>query len=672
MINNKRGIIAIPAFVFASLLIIASILIGFLLFSAKVRWVIIGIGVIIGSFIILVNAVRGEFTGAKFGVFILILLVGVGIIFSAGFMQTIFAISDITILGDGDKLLIIQTLGSGTENMVVELPKDTLNQKLTGEGWEVDKGIRIELDLLKFEEQYPLNKNQNEIFYKIRDDNTGKIRFGLALYAFITNNYEKNKEILLDECKINKGLTNTIDVTLIEGGLFTRDSLICYVAEEYAVNGQISGAGIDVFEIEIKPSGMSSQIMTRDNQVVRFDDDIEISFEGTIKASTSVKQVPYNILWKDGKFQHLISSSKSSNFIGVDKSRTYMSGCSPKDLLDVQKHENCMNDYNNDLDNSLQNRNNEFAPFVVNSLKIEQNTLIADVKYTQYPILRTLISGKFLGIERLSGIPKIVNCVSDVDEKSGKEIVDMLKIKNIGNQKGLFLFEANCDNNNFDVIGKSISINAGNTESITTKMIASSDKRGITEKGTCKITIEDKTSGKSDSCFFNVEIEFTDIICTPNTLLCSKDITQILKCSSGGDETSVSETCDTNEHCGFNAEKNQVDCISGEISPECKINNDCEKGYECKNSECIEKQPILTPSDCRVWEKYAETKTKKYDWWDYIGIGEPEIITEPECKTAGWVFAAIAGIIIIILGTITMIIFVIAFKTNKTKHKRRK
>lgn len=260
-------------------------------------------------------------------------------------------------------------------------------------------------------------------------------------------------------------------------------------------------------------------------------------------------------------------SQASISFVGIGKPRSFMAGCtSGADFNDYQRYNNCMSDYNSDLTSITKNRNNEFAPLIIKSLNFETtgtNTglIIAEVEPTTYPVLKVIVDGEFIGLERLSGTPDITQCISNINEKSGREIIEEFTVKNTGSESGFFLFKGSCNNPKIDIFGTNANVGSGNSRTSDVRIVGSSDILGVTEGATCIIIVEDKVSGKQDSCNFNVAIEFTDQICVPDKNFCNDDATQVLQCGSLGDESSLVKTCGSNQVCGLNENTNEIGCI---------------------------------------------------------------------------------------------------------------
>ncbi len=107
------------------------------------------------------------------------------------------------------------------------------------------------------------------------------------------------------------------------------------------------------------------------------------------------------------------------------------------------------------------------------------------------------------------------------------------------------------------------------------------------------------------------------------------------------------------------------ECIEGKINQQYCGDGTCGIGETYSNcpSDC-EKQP--SPKLKCSWyqhEKIQNDVIKK--WYNYIGIGEPTIVSNKICATAGWVYGVITGIVVIVLGSLAIIV-------SKPKKRRRR
>lgn len=491
-------------------------------------------------------------TGIVLGILGLIVLGVVGFFIFGNVQQTVFGVSNVEVLGEGDRVLITTSVGSGVENVVVELTQSQLNSELQGDGWSVDRGVLIELDLIDFNKIYNLNLNSDQNFRTIDFQNTG-------------NTFLSGKQDMIEECRTDRGLPQTIDATT-NGVLIGFRDLYCFVPRIFGTNGDFSGTSINDFSVQVT-SGTDTELITRTTPTANLNNgDVQVSFEGLLQAPQDIEEVPFNVFWKDGQFRFLIGEQSETFTIESDP-ETRMRSCTSGISVDntLEEYTNCMNQYNTQMLNSIQDRTDEFSPTIVSDVDFSGTQMIVDVRensITSFPVVRIIVDGDFLGIDRLSGEPNIVNCVDDVNDKNGDSVIDSLSVKNTGNERASFDVSITCNNPKITVSSSNLisSINPDETETISVRTSGFSDNPNTVETAVCSVKVTDRNSGSSDSCSYNVRYEFADVICQPNQRLCSEDGNEVLECSFDGTETNVVETCESDEICGSDS-SGKVTCI---------------------------------------------------------------------------------------------------------------
>lgn len=64
----------------------------------------------------------------------------------------------------------------------------------------------------------------------------------------------------------------------------------------------------------------------------------------------------------------------------------------------------------------------------------------------------------------------------------------------------------------------------------------------------------------SEVSAFGVGVGYSDTICEPNSLKCSEDGMNILRCNSFGDGLDIDSTCESGKICGF--DKGNIKCLT--------------------------------------------------------------------------------------------------------------
>jgi len=107
-------------------------------------------------------------------------------------------------------------------------------------------------------------------------------------------------------------------------------------------------------------------------------------------------------------------------------------------------------------------------------------------------------------------------------------------------------------------------------------------------------------------------------------------------------------------------------CVISDIQEEeCVSNQDCKTDEACINYKCEKVSTIpgvdstlapLSQADCRWYQDFVSTQEKRYSWYNYIGIGEPEIVPVNKCVTSTWVYLVIAGGFLVIIIVVLLLV----------------
>jgi len=560
-----------------------------------------------------------------------IILVGAWKITSS---QSILGVSNIDTLGvENGNLLITTSVGNEKDNLIVDLSQSSLNSKLVGDGWSVDKGVRISLDLIDSKEVYTLvnNGGDSNTFYSLKEVDMGN-RPG---------SFDVSENQYRDWCRQgvngNVARPSTLFATGYKTSLFDIPNVKCFYTEPIATRGQIDGSGRFEYHIEVDANGQKDYI-SQNHQVASINNGkIIVSFEGGITAPQFIVSVPYDVIFVNGKFNYLIQ--QNTGFTGQNNVQSKFTTCVNQQASGstYDKYRACLSVYNSQLSSATESRNSQFGAGVVkylnfDTLNTNTGVLRATVEPTTYPILKLFVDGSFIGLERLSGVPEITQCVTDISGFGGEQFKKKLGVKNTGNENGYFLFESSCTNPKIEIFGTSGNVGSGETRISDVVVTGTSDKEGVTESAKCTITISDKVSQKTDSCTFDVKLEFSNLICEPNKNFCSDDATKVLKCGTNGRISTELKTCSSDEVCSLVG--TSFDCIKksevGNNNEQIDSSND--KKEEGKIS-------------CDFGESYREEGSKLLGIFPGKSAG---------CYTSGWVYFSITILVVLIL----MVLFI--------------
>lgn len=157
-----------------------------------------------------------------------------------------------------------------------------------------------------------------------------------------------------------------------------------------------------------------------------------------------------------------------------------------------------------------------------------------------------------------------------------------------------------------------------------------------------KIDSDDFSIG-SYSSNFNLDNEKTIYftIKAPNSELCGDIYFEVCSTSqftSSSCDSNTAKLCsvmdqkDVSEYCGDGI------CQSNENFNTCQ--SDCKQIIDDNNGEL----------SCKWYQEEKTINEVDRTWYNYFGIGNPEIITSRQCRTAEWIYIVVASSIILILG----------------------
>lgn len=150
-------------------------------------------------------------------------------------------------------------------------------------------------------------------------------------------------------------------------------------------------------------------------------------------------------------------------------------------------------------------------------------------------------------------------------------------------------------------------------------------------------------------------VQDSSIVCVPSSPFCKEDASGIITDPTGKTCTALGGAIDgwlqdsPNEICKYN-------CISNSlVKGECKaIPSECPEDkplWDSLKGECVSGELPPTRDKCKWFEQPFEKE--ECGFWCSLGLKNPTQISG--CKTAGWIYLIITGIIIIILAIIVTV-----------------
>lgn len=558
------------------------ILVLAIIFSQKFRvFAIVGV-VLFGLFLIIKN-IDDKKTKLILTILGIIALV-VFIIFSnvsqsITYGSTIMSISTAQIIDQGERIVITGTV-NGADNLLIDFNKDQINSLI--DGYEVTDISTMRISMTDPSREFTTSSSNVGVVYKTSSFNIG----------------------VLKSCKNNLPSSDSIF-------LYNKDQFLtqtCYYAYPSGEIREFTGREIDnsavTFTIDkdligtINPSSGSNVVRSSDGKTV-------VEWTGNL-ANFEQLSTPYQykLLFGQSKYEKLVSSSAKSNMESAYKSLLVCSTISP--LLGP-----CIDNYNTAYNIHLSDKSNEYKSSV-NAENIELTSSGLKVypsTATVFPTFRITLDAEYVAIKKLSGIPKITSCPQDYQIKSGEYYNAQIGVKNVGSDTGSFYGSIVCSGDSniptFPIAEKSVG--EGSTSTFTSQISGINDLSGI-QTNNCKVQVYDRVSGLSDSCSFNLKVEYVDTY-VPPVIVPDKD---------------------------------------------CSQNSDCDEGYICSDSVCVRELV------CDKWWQEEGIKTSyKFNVLGIIKFGK---VDEPVCKTADWLYYSIGGLVIIALGSLAIVLY---FKKGK-------
>lgn len=463
--------------------------------SPVIRNILIGVA-LFGSAVYVVGTVKDDRVKTTF--IILALVFGVSFIYLSPVLNTTFAVSSVTLLGEGDIVRILATPGS--ENSIVSLDANELNGKLSGLGWSVDRGVRIEMETEYVEKSFDL-RNDGTPFYYLR-----KIDTGNEASTFLTVGSSSLQEYLT-KCRERLPGKTIVYAYQTEVGFGRIPNVNCIYKEQIGTKGSPAGGSITDYSILIQAGG-DSQTITRTNTQARLlNGNIVANLEGSINAPQSINSVPFDVYYSnDGQARYLINSGS----LGAQSS-ALSNFLSRVNFESATTTESALSSHSSTMNNILQSKTNEFASDVRTSTPTISGDRLEVRAITDIPLISFDVKGSYLGIEKLSGQPEITSCLSDIDAQVGEDGLrtGTFTVKNIGSQDGTFLIEPSCSGTGIELITtSSATIADGSSKTFNAQLTYPTGEQGDIKQGSCTINVKDRNSGASDSCSFGYRLEY--------------------------------------------------------------------------------------------------------------------------------------------------------------------
>lgn len=683
---ERKGSLTVSFAIILIMVVAAIFVLGGLFFFKTARLWLVGLGLMVGSIIIVVKAKNNK--GVTRFAYVL-LFSGLILFLSAGFGflqtfggQTTWSIDSVQVQGQ-NRLIVTASVGVGADTMIIDFSQEELNNALSGTGYGVEEGVNGVITLEDYHKSWNIVKQQNENFFSLGITDTGDIP--LTWIPGPNLGFQTG----INEC-LSRGVVNPIDWFLEPStGTFDRPDLRCVHQPPAAIATRaILGQEDNDFRLNVNIAGASGTI-TKDSPTLSLHGgDFYVELIGGLTAPQQVPQPQYNVLFANSQFGPLISTA-SNNFVqssactatGNCATKTQTAACT-SNLVRYQTTQfnqwvgcygNQPNGYLTLLNSALQSRNNEYTSGnnYVQSIEFQStgsNTGLLKVNTipTSYPVIRMVIDAESIGLHILQGNPELSQC-GDLEVNSGTVEMEQITLRNVGNQAGQFSITSSCSSAYAQISPPNIFLNAGQTTQVSVA-ISGTSTNGATV-GSCTITASSTSPGGSntDTCNIGVTVNEVETLCSPNTIICSEDGSQVLRCGANGESTSVISTCETGTTCGINFQTQENSCVDP--------GSNTGTGTPTTGGQTGTPTNTITRTQCEskangalgsiLGYTYVESQRTECGFFCTLGIGEPKIVTTNKCSAENFPF-----IVLGIVGLAGVITIVLAFR--KPNRRRRK
>jgi hypothetical protein len=559
--------------------------------------------------------------GIVFTIMGVIILIGIGVagIFlypmisqSLGGFTTL-SISNIEVINDGS-FIRIYGVSNGAEALSISISPSQINSYIQDDGYEATNSVTGTITLDEQIKRFPIIKKLDQNFFELKTQKVG----------------------ILSGCSTLDGYTYTGSIISLS------INKVCFYKRGIGTNSDFSGQSIRDSSVSFNIAGATGILNpgSGTNTLTLNDGKTKIEWVGDLSNYNQITApFSYSILFHESKFKKLIDDDsyalsqdeaiRFSTCMGkTSTASSVFSGSIFSFLGKLRTNsqiDSCINTYNNRVTNLLVDQtssyhssiNSNLIGFTANALEVYLKTADA------FPTFIITLPAEKVGIIELKGIPDIVSCVPSLDMDSGDSENPTLRVKNIGESDGSFFGSVSCSGSaSASGIISEQYVRAGETTDMPIQVTGQNTIVDTTESASCKITIEDRKSERTDTCNFNVDVTYqSGIICEPDSVKCF-DADTLRTCSEDGKSYE-------DEECEFG-------CKSFEDGTgECKVEDDD------------------GDKECKWYESYREEGNKLFGIFPGKQAG---------CYTAGWVYL----VIILIFISIIVIIFI-----GLTKIRRR-
>jgi len=475
------------------------------------------------------------------GIFVaIVLLIGAILQFTGtvNFLSiTPLSISNVDIIDGGGKILVYARQGGGSE-LSIDFTPSALNSFLESKGFKATKSSRLTAKFIDQNIRIPFSTSETEY-------NTVKLLKSPKSIGF-------RFSCTTSTCK-KQGYTNAV--------VAYTDGLKCYCVEDFN-NGYTlsfnSGYSSKAFKVEWNLDGQT-KIMDSDVGSVNFGSAAIIKWQGSLLGSNTIGVPNYDI-FHVGSSWYLIDKNADSR---VSSAYSTFTSCVNKPTLTKSQYDSCRASYYNVVNAQISSKDSDYEGEVPNvrSVSFDYGFMNVNLEIPTFlPTYTIELDADKVGIVRLMGIPKIVECPSDqLFSEAGSKNINF-RVRNDGTTEAGFRAYTECSTL-ISSNSQEFDIDDGQTKSVSL-LLSGGNTGTTTNRGSCKLIVKDANSNKQDSCSFNVEVEYKSGItdCVGDESTCSPDGRTIYQCVDGFWEQN---DCNPGTVCSYSGGK--AVCIIGDL-----------------------------------------------------------------------------------------------------------
>jgi len=446
---------------------------------------------------------------------------------------TTLSVDDVTINRDRERIRVFG-IAKGSECLDIKFFENDLNNKLESLGLRATRNIIGNIRLLEYTKTFPI-------------DRTGDSYKSISEGSF-------NSVTTLDLCTINncKKRISSETFNTFQSGLVGQFCHCIYFGSNGLIADFSSSRFYGGFEVLFELDGKSISL-SRSNQADNFangrvdlDGKNHIEWVGNLLNLDGIGVPQYDARLLFSKYSLVKDGAENSVNIEFNVFKDCL-GIGPS----INRYNSCKATFDSQVGRILEEKLSKYKTdnsALIFDADTDDGNLFVSLKAFPYPAFILDLDAESVGIIILEGKPKITQCIQDqtnfnkLSSGQGKNV--QFSVKNDVDVDGVEFFSSiSCDRGATGFI-PNFNINGLETKNIIAELRPSNPNAGDLN-GNCVLEVTDLKSGNSDSCGFDITVEYeSGIICEPGELSCSQDFSNLLRCTSDGKNKIVEQECE--------------------------------------------------------------------------------------------------------------------------------